>query len=278
VTELGTTAAYFSQSEMILRNDHAWVKQAQVAREDMHAKLSQDRNAQNAAEYRLTLSQLKRHYIVAYIAAHSKARLGVSEEKTRNALRKDKRLVATRALAGITLMPTGQLTQFEEKLAGLKSCSALDEPSLGLNPICQHCSFRPAAEQLDLFPAANQLQQLDQDLDKLLAGWQQTLLDNLEDPVTKESLVLLSPKDQKLIEAFLKAKSLGDPVPPDFVRAVQEALSGLEKITISSADIRQALLTGGAPATDVDLRKRFDLLLNERSKGKDATKLRFVVE
>jgi hypothetical protein len=278
VSELGNTAAYLSQSEMILRSDHPWVKQAQVARDDMHAKLSQDRNAQNAAEYRLTLNQLKKHYIVAYIAAHSKARLGVSEEKTRNALRKDKRLVSIRALAGITMMPTGQLTQFEEKLSGLKSCSALDEPSLVLNPICQYCSFRPSAEQLELFPAANQLQQLDQDLDKLLAGWQQTLLNNLEDPVTKESLVLLSPKDQKLIDAFLKAKSLGDPISPDFVRAVQEALSGLEKITISSADIRQALLTGGAPATDVDLRKRFDLLLNERSKGKDATKLRFVVE
>ncbi len=70
-----------------------------------------------------------------------------------------------------------------------------------------------------------QLEGLDQDLDKLLAGWRKTLLDNLEDPVTKESLVLLSPNDQKLIEAFLKAKS--------------------------------ALLTGGAQAKGVSLSKRF---------------------
>jgi hypothetical protein len=38
------------------------------------------------------------------------------------------------------------------------------------------------------------------------------------------------------------------------------------------------LLLGGIPASPEDLRKRFDALLNERSKGKDASKLRFVIE
>ena len=128
----------------------------------MHAKLSQDRSAQHAAEYRQTLGQLKKAYVTAYIASHSKARLGVSEEKSKNALRKDSRLVALRALAGITLMPTSQLTNFEEKLDGLKSCSALDEPTLGTTPICPHCSFRPSAEQLELIPAGNRLHQLDE--------------------------------------------------------------------------------------------------------------------
>ena len=65
---------------------------------------------------------------------------------------------------------------------------------------------------------------------------------------------------------------------PEFVAAVQEALSGLEKINVSSADIRQALLQGGSPATPEDLRKRFESFLSDRCKGKDTTKLRFVVE
>jgi hypothetical protein len=59
-------------------------------------KLSQDRTAEHAAEYRQTLNQLKKDYITAYIASHSKARLGVAEDKTRNALRKDDRLLALR--------------------------------------------------------------------------------------------------------------------------------------------------------------------------------------
>ncbi|MCW3604450.1 DUF6079 family protein [Burkholderia cenocepacia] len=37
-------------------------------------------------------------------------------------------------------------------------------------------------------------------------------------------------------------------------------------------------MQGGSPATPDDLRKRFDALISDRSKGKDATKLRFVIE
>ena len=45
-----------------------------------------------------------------------------------------------------------------------------------------------------------------------------------------------------------------------------------------TAKLKTALLQGGSPATPDDLRKRFEAFLNERCKGKDTTKLRFVVE
>jgi hypothetical protein len=68
-------------------------------------------------------------------------------------------------------------------------------------------------------------------------------------------------------------------VPPDFVSAIQEALSGLEKISVSSEDIKKALLqgrlTGDAGRAAQAVREAF---LNDRCKGKDASKLRFVVE
>ena len=67
-------------------------------------------------------------------------------------------------------------------------------------------------------------------------------------------------------------------VTPEFVAAVQEALSGLEKINVTGDEIKKALLQGGSPATPDDLRKRFEMFLNDRCKGKDTTKLRFVVE
>jgi hypothetical protein len=44
----------------------------------------------------------------------------------------------------------------------------------------------------------------------------------------------------------------------EFANAVQEALSGLEKIAVKGDEIKQALLQGGSPATPDDLRKRFD--------------------
>ena len=278
VVELGSTASYLSQAEMVLPAEHLWVKQAETARKALQEKLSQDRTAEHAAEYRQTLNELKKDYITAYIASHSKARLGVAEDKTRNALRKDDRLLSLRVLAGVSLMPTSQLTAFEESLNGLKSCSSLDEPTLVTAAVCPHCQFRPSAEQLELIPAANRLHKLDDDLDQLVANWQQTLLENLEDPFTQDSLGLLPPASKKLIDAFLASRKLPDPMTTEFANAVQEALSGLEKIAVKGDEIKQALLQGGSPATPDDLRKRFDTFMNERCKGKDATKLRFVIE
>ena len=278
VTELGGTAAYLSQAEMVLSGDHPWVKQAQAARTDILAKLGADRTVQHAAEYRQTLAHMKKDYVTAYIGSHSKARLGVAEDKTKTALRKDSRLVAMRALAGISLMPTSQLTVFEEKLDNLKSCYQLSDSELVASPYCPHCSYKPANESLPFGVAASALTQLDDELDRLLAGWQQTLLDNLDDPIIQANLDLLKAAARALIQSFVASKTLPGPVTPDFVSAVQEALSGLEKITVTSDDIKKALLHGGSPATPDDLRKRFEAFLNERCKGKDATKLRFVVE
>ena len=278
VAELGTTAAYLSQAEMVLAADHAWVQQAQTARKEILDKLVADKSATHATEYRERLATLKKECITAYVAQHSKARLGVAEDKTKSALRKDPRIATLRALAGISLMPTGQLTTFEDKLDKLKSCASLVESELAANPVCPHCGFRPANEQGDLLPAANVLKTLDDELDRLLDGWQQTLLDNLDDPIIQANFELLKAAQRDLIKGFLASKALPDPVTPEFIAAVQEALSGLEKIVVAGDDIKKALLTGGSPATPEDLRRRFESFINERCKGKDASKLRFVVE
>ncbi|MBU9314573.1 ATP-binding protein [Burkholderia multivorans] len=278
VAELGNVAAYLSQAEMVLPGDHPWVQQAQAARKDILDKLAEDRSAQHAAEYRQRLATLKKDYITAYVAQHSKARLGVAEDKSKSALRRDPRITTLRALAGISLMPTGQLTTFEDRLDKLKSCASLVERELETSPVCPHCGFRPANEQGDLLPAANVLKALDDELDRLLEGWQRTLLDNLDDPIIQANFELLRPKQRDLIKGFLASKALPDPVTPEFVAAVQEALSGLEKIVVTGDDIKRALLAGGSPATPEDLRKRFESFLSERCKGKDASKLRFVVE
>jgi hypothetical protein len=277
-SELGATASYLSQGEMILHGDHPWVKQAAATRKEIFDKLAADRSADNAAQYRQALTNLKKDYIRAYIEQHSRARLGVSEDKTKSALRKDERLSALRSLAGISLMPTAQLTSFDDKLDKLKSCAALVESELATAPTCPHCQFRPSSEQGDLLPAANVLKQLDEELDRLLESWIQTLLENLEDPIIKANFDLLKEGSRKIVTGFSETKALPEIVTPEFIAAVQEALSGLEKINVTSVDITTALLKGGSPATPDELRRRFEAFLNDRCKGRDTTKLRFVVE
>ncbi len=278
VGDLGSTASYLSQAEMLLSPDHEWVKKAQDTRKQVLDKLAADRTAQHAARYRQTLGQLKKDYIASYTAEHSKARLGVAEDKTKTALKKDSRLVLMRSLASISLLPTNQLTSFEEKLDKLRSCASLVDSDLAASPVCPHCGFRPVNEQGDMLPAASVLKQIDDELDGLLENWIQTLVENLQDPIIQSNFELLEAAHRKIVGSFAERGTLPDQVTPAFVTAVQEVLSGLEKITVTGGDIRNALLQGGSPATPEDLRNRFDGLLNDRCKGKDATKLRFVVE
>ena len=278
VSEVGTTAAYLSQAELVLPTDHPWIAQAQAAKNSISEQLSIDRALKKASEYKQQLVKLKKDYFAAYVALHTKARLGVSEERSKGQLQKDSRLVAMRALASISGMHTSQLTGFEEKLNSLKSCAALIDAELQAAPCCPHCGFNPRNEQTELIPAASVLRSLDDELDGLLNSWQQTLLDNLGDPTIAEDLKLVSSAARSLIQAFLKSKQLPDPVTQEFVAAVQEALSGLEGITLTGAEIRSALLQGGSPAKPDDLRKRFDNFIADRCKGKDSNKLRFVVD
>ena len=278
VADMGPTVAYLSQAEMVLATDHAWVQQAQAVRKDILDKLTENRGAQQAGEYRQRLAALKKDYITAYGAEHSQARLGVAENTTKSALRRDPRLATLRALAGILLMPISQLTAFEDRLDKLVSCPSLLESELATSPVCPHCGLRPANEQAGLPPAANVLETLDGELERLVQDWQQSLLDNLDDPIIQANFELLKAAQRDLIKGFLASRTLPAPVTPEFVAAVQEALSGLEKIALRGDDIRQALLTGGSPATPDELRRRFDTFMNERCKGKDSTKLRFVVE
>jgi hypothetical protein len=278
IADLGTLAAYVSQAELILPTEHPWLNEARTVRNQTLEKLATDRTAQNTSEYKQALTKLKKNYVTAYIGLHSKARLGVSEDKAKSALTKDNRLVAMRALAAVSLMPTSQLTGFEEKLGNLKSCASLVDSDLQTTATCPHCSFNPKNEQTSFLPASNALKQLDQELDTLLEAWQQSLIDNLSDPFIESNFELLRPAARQLVKAFLATKKLPDPVTPEFVTAVQDALSGLEKVGITADDIKTALLQGGSPATQEDLRKRFEAFLLDRSKGKDTSKLRFVVD
>jgi len=55
-------------------------------------------------------------------------------------------------------------------------------------------------------------------------------------------------------------------------------LSGLTKVSVKIADLRDALLSGGSPATPEEMRKRFEEYLDGLTKGKEPGKVRIVLE
>ena len=204
-------------------------------------------------------------------------RLGVNDDEVKTGLMGDERLKVLQKLSTIELMPRQHLSDFQNRLAGLKSCFALTEQEMDASPVCPHCNYKPGAEP-PTAPAWTVLDSLDDELDKLVTNWTQTLLTNLEDPTTKGNLDLLKPEPKKLVNGFIKKRKLPDDLGQDFIHALSEALSGLQKVPVKIADLRTALLSGGSPVTPVEMKKRFEEYLDELTKGKEPKKVRIILE
>ncbi len=280
VTDLGPTASYLSTAEAVLPSEHEWIGKMKAVRTEVLAAIqSSGFNVQGAERQTLNLklSNLKREFISAYLALHIKARLGVNEDKRKIGLMGEERQKVLQKLSTIDLMPCHHLSDFQNRLVGLKSCFVLTEQDLDASPVCPHCSYKPGTEP-PAVPAGTILDGLDSELDKLVDNWTQTMLANLEDPTTKGNLDLLKPEPKKLVNGFIKKRVLPDDMDQDFIHALQEVLSGLEKVSVKTADMRAALLAGGSPATPAEMKKRFEEYLDELTKGKEPGKVRIVLE
>ncbi|HOV79092.1 MAG TPA: DUF6079 family protein [Bacillota bacterium] len=280
VTGLGDTAAYLSTAEAVLPGGHEWIDKVKAARDEILVQIS-DPSRRGAPAFRQEiqrkLSDLKKSYLQAYLGLHTRARLGVNEDKRKARLMADERLKILQKLSTIDIMPRQHLTDYQNRLAALKSCFTLTEPELNASPVCPHCSYKPAAEP-PAAPASSVLDGLDEELDRLVENWTQTLLANLEYPATRSNLDLLKPEPGKLVEEFIKKRTLPDVLDHDFIRALQEALSGLLKVPVKTADLRAALLSGGSPVTPAEMKKRFEDYLDQLIKGREPDKIRIVLD
>ena len=280
VADLGATASYLSTAEAVLPSEHEWIGKVKSAREEVLGQIVDPAKRGTLAFRQHTqrkLTDLKKAYVQTYLTLHSKARLGVNEDKRKTKLITDERLNILKKLSTIDLMPRQHLTDFQNRLASLKSCFNLTEQELNASPVCPHCDYKPAAEPPGT-PATAILGVMDDELDKLVEAWTHTLLANLEDPTTKGNLGLLKPERRKIVNGFIKKRALPGDLDQEFIQALQELLSGLIKVQIKVEDLRTALLFGGSPATPAELKKRFDEYLDGLAKGKEPGKVRIVLE
>lgn len=282
------TASWLSTAEAVLPADHDWVDRMKTTRQDVLDALKQADLTELASQSQsigAKLQKLKKDYTVAYIGLHTKARLGVNDDKRKAGLLGDQRLQTLLKLAGIDLMPRQQLTDYQNRLAGLKSCFALTEQNLDASPICPHCEFRPVVEigvsgsdNAQLGNAAAILNALDDELDRMLENWIKALLANLEDPITQANMDLLKIDDREPLEAFIKSKELPVPLDSNFVHALKEVLSGLVKVTVKAQELQLALQVTDGPATPAEMKKRFEEYIDRLTRGKDPANVRIVME
>ncbi|MBI4830792.1 MAG: ATP-binding protein, partial [Candidatus Lindowbacteria bacterium] len=278
--DLAPVASYLFNAEAVLPSDHQWLVRMKTIRDEAVAQITDPHKRIEQAFRQQTqrkLSELKKAYVSSYITLHTKARLGVNDDRKKASLLHDERLEQLKKLSTIDLMPVQQLSDFQNRLAGLDSCFTLTEQELEASPVCPHCSFRPSVKCPSV-AAKMLLDRFEEELDNMVSDWTQTLLTNLEDPTTKGNLELLKSKDRKLVDAFAKKGMLPDNPGSDFLHALREALSGLIKVPMKMEELRSALLSGGAPITPEEMKKRFEDYLSHLTRGKEPGKVRIGLE
>jgi len=286
IMDHGPTASWLSTAEAVLPAEHDWVDRMKTTRQDVLDALKQADLTELASQSQsigAKLQKLKKDYTVAYIGLHTKARLGVNDDKRKAGLLNDQRLQTLLKLASIDLMPRQQLTDYQNRLVGLKSCFALTEQDLDASPICPHCQFRPAAEIGVLgsgfgVSGSQQLDQIDEQLDRIIEQWTKMLLNNLDDPMTQANVKeLLHANDKQVIQSFIDSKELPDPVDGNFVQTLKTILAGLQKVPVKKSDLLKVLSDLG-PSTPDDIKRAVIDYVDSLTKGKDPAKVRIVVE
>ncbi|MDP2647600.1 MAG: DUF6079 family protein [Desulfobacterales bacterium] len=280
VADLGVLASYLAQAEAFLPDSDAWISTMKTTRDAILVSFH-DPEKRTKPEFRQTtlqqLNELQQGYMDIYTSMHQKARLGVNDDNRKKALSRDERLEKLKKLATISTMHASQLVDFQNRLGALTPCYSFMKNDLNAAPLCPHCSFKPSQESI-ASAVGNRLSKLEDDLDRLYDEWTNTLLNNLEDPITQERIDLLKPEMKKHIEDFLKKRALPDELSNEFVQAIREALSDLKKITIKVPDLKDALLAGGSPFNPSEMKSRLDTYLGQLTAGKDPGKVRIVLE
>lgn len=284
VEELSNLANYLSKAEAVLPIAHAdvegWQGRLKTIRADLLEALGDaSKRVKPGFQSRAInqLADLKNEYIRIYAGLFAKARLTVNEDKRKRELLNDARIEQLQALSTVDILPSNQLNDFRNTLASLKAASALSEKDLQADPIPSNSDFQPNHEDLSI-SATQKLEQLENKLDYLVKDWTQNLLDNLEDPVTHDSLNLLAGDERGLVDSFISSKALPQPIEDSFVKALRQVLQGLVPVALTARQIEQALFGQGSAATVEQLKHRLDQFLTEQCRGQDVSKVRIVLK
>ena len=284
VEELSGLANYLSKAEEVLPIEHeevsGWQERIKATRLDVLQALSnkEQRSKSNFRSQSISsLTELKNEYIRIYSGLYAQARLTISEDKKKALLLNDSRIEQLQALSTIDILPSNQLNDFRNTLASLKTVASVTEKDLLIDPVPSHSDFRPNNEDLSL-SASQKLEQLENKLSHLINDWTQTLLDNLEDPVTHDSLNLLTADERSEVDEFINSKALPKPIEDNFVKALRQVLQGLVPVELTSQQIQGALFGQGSAVTIEQLKTRLDKFLTEQCRGQDINKVRIVLK
>jgi hypothetical protein len=280
VGDLTLLASYIEQAKMASVVDDPWASEAEGVIGECTERIAAtggEIDATTRQDLLRKLGECKDRYATRYADLHARSRLDQAHDKRKATLLSDTRFKMLDSVATVDLLPVAQLRALKDRMGELKSCWSLTKPDLDKSPICPACHFRPDMEPA-VVSADAELDDIDARLDSMLTDWTDNLIRNIEDPLAWQSVNLLDGEKKDAVEKFRRTKRLPDPVPQSLIDGLRDVLSGLEKLTLTTDEVRAALQEGGTPTTSEELAKRFTAFLDKKLAGKDRERVRVVIE
>jgi hypothetical protein len=278
------SAAWIKQATGALPPSGEWALKAESLQQEIKtlfldlSPVSAARLNALAAELAQKLAALKNEYIVKYSAWHSAVRLNANDEKKKNKLLQSGSFTVLETLSQINILPKRQLDEFKADMERLIACSKLTTIDLKNTPVCPHCRYTPLNDGVT-GGASKKIEEAEESLEETASAWTETLLKNLNIPWVRENIEQkLRPEHKALLEKFLNEKKPPSPMTDEFIMAIKDALSSLVKVSISVEDLRKLFQSSGGPLSPGELKELFDKYIDKLAAGKDADKVRIVVE
>lgn len=281
VSRIQPLTAYLAEAQANVPDDHPWSERAAAMRKSLIDDVRRfgsgddDVDPMHFNALSRDLETLKADYVAAYAEQHRRLVLGPQADDRRQRLYGDARLAALNALATIELLGGGELEAWKHTMTGLPICREFHESAIDDTPTCPFCSLRPA-QRRDV-RADQLLDQLERQLDDMLARWRQALRDALTSETAQRSLEAMTPDERAPIEQFLEQEDDEVQIPEGFVESAVQALRGIEALALPVDELLEALKEGGLPCTLEDLKRRFADFVGDQMRGHDLRNTRLTL-
>ncbi len=235
------------------------------------ASILSSQNTSEVEAYKSKLSSLKDKYAEWYLKLYLKYRISDADNTQKDALLDSDEKAICDILKDADFLSTGQYAQWLSNLSKLQPADSKVNKALILTAPYQ--DFNPIDYE---GTTSISISALKKQLKELLANWEQTLKETLEDPIVKKNLSLLEPEQANLLKSFKGGKTT---LAKDNVRKIANAVmdlhKGLEKIELTIDNLK---IQFNKPLTPDDAIEAFKAYVDSVSKGKEREKIRIILK
>lgn len=271
---------YLVQTQPILSPTDPWQNELKEAKQFVITTIAdhEKRNVNGVSgQLRGRLENIQSSFAVHYLALHKEYRLDREQDAEKGKLASDPRWSRMRALSKLSLLPTKQLNDLQDRLGAVESCPNLQPNEMKNHPHCPHCGFNPAAASISAGKASKRLETIRQDFEDLCKNWTEVLYSNLQSEEAIHNLKLVDSGEREIVEEFLRTRKLPEPLTERFLSGIENTLHGLEVISIDGGEYLLELTRAGMPCTPDELEKRIREYLQKNLEGKDRKKVRIQI-